>query len=622
MNMRAYNWIVQIGILACSSRIQIIEGFDRETLKLGLGKTIINANHNSIEPGEASDRVANLVGKIDISRITPDSPEKQCGERRKCNEIAHIGLDLSLAVSPQTAESGSGNLRNKKPKLDFRAPKRVLVLSSQTLAAISLWKRDLVDLTLDKQQKFRLQAHVEVVLRSVENLFQRGIVDRNDYHGVSEDEGRYKSTSGHLSRNELGDSEKGWLTAIAEVEGIWDVMESPNVLQAMSILNRWFDLTMGVFLNLQEHEIIQSCCLSHFLNKENQGQFILSYVKTRFYPFDISAVYVNFNQKLSLLEDDSMKNMRPVFQLLSQDTWKKIELQYVHFELERYHLETIESPNKSPTTEFMKIRKAFLDLDLTIGSRSTLMYKMKDFFENLVQYISSQIMSQEVRVTDEKLLEFKILYDMLSFFLRHYEHHLPVGFMDEFKKKVEYYQTRIFEETIGVIASLLHSLYMKSKQVINHINGEDGFQKNIPHRILELCKNSKYISDSNENRQISNFEKTEKENDVTGRTPRSQLREHWRPEVDSSISMYPHIRSERVEFSVKRSRLQFENYVLQVTTLAFYNSQKNPNQFRESIPFLSKNLYGMVFEKVKNLDREINQELLKYTPSTIPHHSK
>jgi hypothetical protein len=198
------------------------------------------------------------------------------------------------------------------------ARRRMSVLSSQTLAAINLWKTDLVDLTLDKQQMVRLQAHVEVVMRSVENLFQRETADPNDYHGVSEDEGRiYKSTSGHLSRKKIGDSEKGWLAAIAEVEGIWDVMESPNGLQARSMLHRWFHLTMGIFLDLQEHEIIQNCCLSHFLNKENQGQFILSYVKTRFYPFDIGAVYVNFNQKLSLLEDESMKNMMPVFQCQS-----------------------------------------------------------------------------------------------------------------------------------------------------------------------------------------------------------------------------------------------------------------------------------------------------------------
>jgi hypothetical protein len=299
---------------------------------------------------------------------------------------------------------------------------------------------------------------------------------------------------------------------------------------------------------------------------------------------------------------------------LSQDTWKKIELQYVHFELERYHLATLESPTKSPTVEFTKIRKLFLDLELTIGSRSSLMNKMKEFFENLVNYICSQIMSEEVRVTDEKLLELKILYDMLSFFLRHYEHYLPAGYMDEFKEKVEYYQIRIFEETIGVIASLFHSIDVKSKQVINHINGEDRFQKNIPPRIIELCKNFKYISDSNENREISNFKRTEKENEVLAKTPRSQLRENWRPEVDSSISMYPHIRSERVDSSVKRSRLQFENYILQVKTLAFYNSQKNSNQSHNSFPFLLRNSCGMVFDKVKNLDIEINQELLKYTP--------
>jgi hypothetical protein len=50
--MRAYNWIVQIGVLACSSRIQTILGFDREALKLGVGKTIMNADTNSIETCE------------------------------------------------------------------------------------------------------------------------------------------------------------------------------------------------------------------------------------------------------------------------------------------------------------------------------------------------------------------------------------------------------------------------------------------------------------------------------------------------------------------------------------------------------------------------------------------
>jgi hypothetical protein len=33
----------------------------------------------------------------------------------------------------------------------------------------------------------------------------------------------------------------------------------------------------------------------------------------RCYPFDISAVYVNFNQKLSLFEDESMRNMQNFF---------------------------------------------------------------------------------------------------------------------------------------------------------------------------------------------------------------------------------------------------------------------------------------------------------------------
>ncbi|KAH9451714.1 hypothetical protein Pst134EA_025654 [Puccinia striiformis f. sp. tritici] len=557
---------------------------------------------------------------------------KRLGDKINYREVEDPGLDLSLSLSLGTGENRLKTHEQKQPRTDSsefrtsnRASRSVASCRSKILADIDIWKNDFEKLELDRpEDKSHVQAHVEVVIKSVENLFHERLHEEDERqhifegypianavhyqsqgnehvseaiptknyfpHNVLEGEYIHGSRTGHLSSGQFRNSRKEWLKSIAEVGKIWNTSRSPDLPLRLPMIRRWFDLMMNVIVELQKHQILSNAYLSHFLNEEDRGQFILRYVATKSYPTEISSVYVNFNQKLSLLEDPSMAKMVNIFQALNGDTWRKIEFQYVVICLDRYRGIT-----RSPTPEFSRISNYFLRLvSLHPGQAQIgILHSMKPFFESLTRYMSSLIMSHTAPATDGNLLELKILYDIRSFIIKNHEHHLPAGFLKEFESTSEFYKIRIFEETIGMIASTFHSMFIRSKEFLQRVNRRDGTEPNISERILELCQISKSLSDSNLNRQISSFDKSDQDEEVMSIIRQSHI---YKMETKRYKSSLP-FRSDKIQDSVHKCVLQYHKYISQLTI----NAARQPINPPPTL-FLATHAYMIVSQKLKDFD--------------------
>ncbi|KAI7940172.1 hypothetical protein MJO28_013824 [Puccinia striiformis f. sp. tritici] len=355
------DWMLQICILALSSEIRRVVSFDGWTSRVrpDLGKAVIDSSHESVEPGEGEklNLELNLWGRSDLEGTSSGMSQwKRLGDKINYREVEDPGLDLSLSLSLGTGENRLKTHEQKQPRTDSsefrtsnRASRSVASCRSKILADIDIWKNDFEKLELDRpEDKSHVQAHVEVVIKSVENLFHERLHEEDERqhifegypianavhyqsqgnehvseaiptknyfpHNVLEGEYIHGSRTGHLSSGQFRNSRKEWLKSIAEVGKIWNTSRSPDLPLRLPMIRRWFDLMMNVIVELQKHQILSNAYLSHFLNEEDRGQFILRYVATKSYPTEISSVYVNFNQKLSLLEDPSMAKMVNIFQ--------------------------------------------------------------------------------------------------------------------------------------------------------------------------------------------------------------------------------------------------------------------------------------------------------------------
>ncbi|KAA1130531.1 hypothetical protein PGTUg99_017332 [Puccinia graminis f. sp. tritici] len=588
------NLMLKIFILTGST---LIEGI-KAPIGSSYGKNLVeskNAFIKSVQGSKQNDGMTlDLLGKIDSDHGIYSGKVQQERKKRKLEGTKNSEMDLGLSLSVQQGSNVSNIHESRKVKLETDS-REILKCGSKSLTGIENWKKDFQELELDHQTKFQIEYHIEFVINSLKKMFQEGTPEDNDQNKVFN---KGKGVSDMTT----------WLSSIFSVEKMMDISRIPDVLQARSIIHKWFELMMNVCVEIQQQKIITQEYFSHLLNKDEKVQyFIMNYVKTKFYPYDIGAVYVNFNQKLSLLEDASMKENVIIFKSLDQDTWGKIEFQYVETCLERY-LSTTEYPTK----EFMKLRRSFLELKSTDRKENNLKQITEMFFVELINFISSQMSFEDVHINDEKLLELKILYDMYRFVLKYKKHDLPSQIMEAFQEEVQH-EVRIFEATIILLGSIFHCIYIRSKEFVQKVTQEaNQFNQDIPSLIVELCKSSRYISDSNQKREIPKLDAlSEKEKVLLVKLNSIGYQVYHSCVLGQMKSSIP-LKSKDIQDSIMRCALIFKCVAEQFVVFDAYKHDSYDLHLPQNVPSLSKNSYRMAFQKVRDFDASISLQLRKY----------
>ncbi|POW04445.1 hypothetical protein PSTT_10403 [Puccinia striiformis] len=464
------------------------------------------------------------------SILMQSQTQKEKGESNSIFDQAH-----GIVALP------SSSLTHKMLEVQRKAAIEVVEeCQRETSIDVAQWHHDFSQLSMDEEEKLEMQKHLDVVRNAMDNLFEKRI------HHLSHKPYVFQASSGVVSgdvANKVFElAEKDWLGDVTNLEIVGKILTKYTTGDSKLLLIKWCDLMTKFIVDLKHHQLITSYSLDSFL-KYDQGQFILSYVKMVMLPYSTNNVFLNFNLKLSLQENLSGTSMATILQCLDHEIWKQIEFDYVLSCVEKYQ-ERVRQPNLT----FNQISEIFSRLRASRDdSQKSIEIKIDDFFEQLVNYISSRITSKldrRERMNDLMLLELKILID-------------------------QFRQGLLFEETVGLVASLYHTAHVTVKEAYHILTSNDEAMKT--NEGLEAAEyleyNSIKLTDSNQHRRVSNFsgkdEKRTTDYKHLSDPPIKAPCRYWTDPphgVDPSPLHDAIASSENVQKSIFKTQLQYRRY--------------------------------------------------------------
>ncbi|KNF02897.1 hypothetical protein PSTG_03845 [Puccinia striiformis f. sp. tritici PST-78] len=490
------------------------------------------------------------------SILMQSQTQKEKGESNSIFDQAH-----GLVALP------SSSLTHKMLEVQRKAAIEVVEeCQRQTNIDVAQWHHDFSQLSMDEEEKLEMQKHLDVVRNAMDNLFEKRIHQlRNKPYVFQASSG---VVNGDVANKVFELAEKDWLEDVTNLEIVGKVLAKYTTGDPKLLLIRWCDLMTKFIVDLKHHQLITSYSLDSFLNEYDHGHFILDYVKMVVLPYSTDNVFLNFNLELSLQENLSGTSMATILRCLDQETWRQIEFDYVISCVEKYQ-ERVRQPNLT----FNQISEIFSRLRASRDdSQKSIEIKIDDFFEQLVNYISSRITSKldtRERMNDLMLLELKILYDMLSYMMNYHVRDISTECMKNFKGSINFVRVLLFEETVGLVASLYHTAHVTVKEAYHILTSNDEAMKT--NEGLEAAEyleyNSIKLTDSNQHRRVSNFsgkdEKRTTDYKHLSDPPIKAPCRYWTDPphgVDPSPLHDAIASSENVQKSIFKTQLQYRRY--------------------------------------------------------------
>lgn len=186
-------------------------------------------------------------------------------------------------------------------------------------------------------------------------------------------------------------------------------------------------------------------------------------------------------------------------------TWKELEFQFLKARLEH------EVAAGAPPQGFEPIVTRFIQGGRLPDGGS----EMGSLFQDIISYIPKAELTGEEKQAEERLVHFKVLYDMLRFIYRHNSH--PERMISGLEGQKSLLQLRTFEECIRFISSLNHFGYEVSKLFLLNLRHEDSLlellghhfsnmvrdgtttqRPNLPDEIREKLMGSHYLTDAHQ----------------------------------------------------------------------------------------------------------------------------
>ncbi|POW01112.1 hypothetical protein PSTT_12699, partial [Puccinia striiformis] len=424
-----------------------------------------------------------------------------------------------------TSTSSTG-LTHDTLEIQRKAAIEAVEQCSQMAKDMAQWQSDFSQMSMYPDERISFKKHVDVVRNSMGQILTKKMYQlrRNPYvlEGVPDD----------VSNKIFELADRDWLKNIADLEPAVMLLNRLGTRFAKLLLIRWCDLMTKFFSDLKQHEIITIYSLNSFLNRYNKGQFILSYVNVKMFPHNSHNVYLNFNLKLSLQENSygtqmanvlecepslcfkvdciSIKTRRfltimsiPPFPGLDHKTWKQIEFHHLISCVKNCQVQYPDSTDLH-ITDILDAFRASND------STNLLETMMDDLFDTLVNYISSIIVSQDATepMDSSKLLKLKIWYNTYTYFVSYHIQDISAGCMKKFKESRNFSKVLLFEETVGLVASLYHSAHVNLEETQKLLDNQDKARKKneVLAAIRYIWYNPMKLTDSNKNRRVSSLD--------------------------------------------------------------------------------------------------------------------
>jgi hypothetical protein len=160
---------------------------------------------------------------------------------------------------------------------------------------------------------------------------------------------------------------------------------------------------------------------------------------------------------------------------------------------------------------------------------------------------------------DLKLVEVKILYDMLEFLLKYYLRFISIKLPDQV-----YYELKVFEEAVGLLGSSSHTIHVRSKGHIPFIRDklDDQEREFLPEEVKNNQRNIlQFLTDSNQHRTISRVYRLTPKRKLTFELERN-LNSFREPEffIGNTINYYLRTRSDVLKQSTNKLMEQHKSY--------------------------------------------------------------
>ncbi|KAA1126782.1 hypothetical protein PGTUg99_019728 [Puccinia graminis f. sp. tritici] len=240
------------------------------------------------------------------------------------------------------------------------------------------------------------------------------------------------------------------LSSIADISKTWETLNPQNKPESL-IIKRGSDLMIGCFVDLKRLGILPQESLSNFLNRDNRGKLIASYIKSRYPTLTLTTAYLNFNLKLSLIHSSYTKQMAKLLEGLDRETWERIEFDCLQARMTSYQL-----TDSSSYHSFASLQESFLKVASpeNVELHET---ELIAFLESLINHVTSQSRIKSLRPQEsQKLIHLKHLYDMLSFITRYRRSFISDKFLEQNKQPI-----RVFEEAVGLMSNIMHLIIIR-----------------------------------------------------------------------------------------------------------------------------------------------------------------
>ncbi|POW13179.1 hypothetical protein PSTT_03914 [Puccinia striiformis] len=358
-------------------------------------------------------------------------------KRRRPSEILlEDGSSSSSREELGHSMEGPFARRKKKnePLIITGAERLVWECSTKYSKAIRDWRDQFLQLRqLSARQKVIFDQRIKDASRCLRTLFEHRAYELRGNHYPYQFE-----KNGELLPTDLSRIIDGSGKRILSEHKTWKDFNPNHRLsdEATRIIKRGSDLIIDCFSDMEDLE-----SLSHFLNTNDRGELISTYVVSSYPAFSLDTVYLNFNTRLSLQESLATSRMAAL-------------------------------------------------VDATTALK-----------EILITHIASQ---SEIRMRNKtsKLIGFKILYDMLNFTMHYHSSLISTKFWKGIKSSILFQRIRTFEESVGLVSSVLYSVHVLRGALLPTTLSEAG-----SHLFTNLLDKTNQLVDSNQNRQVSSFAK-------------------------------------------------------------------------------------------------------------------
>ncbi|POW04142.1 hypothetical protein PSHT_11372 [Puccinia striiformis] len=351
-------------------------------------------------------------------------------KRRRPSEIL-LEDGSSSSSREELGHSMEGPFARRKKKnepLITGAERLVWECSTKYSKAIRDWRDQFLQLRqLSARQKVIFDQRIKDASRCLRTLFEHRAYELRGNHYPYQFEKNGELLPTDLSRIIDGKWQEDSLRAVADISKTWKDFNPNNRLsdETTRLIKRGSDLIIDCFSDMEGLGVVTKERLSHFLNVNDRGELISTYVVSSYPAFSLDTVYLNFNTRLSLQESLATSRMAA---LVDEDEFVSVKDWFLE----------VASPDRNPRTQATELEA---------------------FLESLITHIASQ---SEIRMRNKtsKLIGFKILYDMLNFTMHYHSSLISTKFWKGIKSSILFQRIRTFEESVGLVSSVLYSVHV------------------------------------------------------------------------------------------------------------------------------------------------------------------